>query len=347
MSTTKLKLLCWSAAATLALGLCLHITWFVTNLERIGTTVTREELSQVLNSVPDIVVKADGFTDYDQIRRGFHDFNWTGKEKPVEQPVEDPADAPPPVQKIPLAQLLRVNYLQVDPLDPAGSSIVVRYKPAANVGGAAGAGGPGGGAADKVLHVGDRLAPPHDHARVHGITIEGAEFAFDDEEREHEVLVPDEFTVSGTVAQIVRAGGSWVAPERAARLIGSAAPPPSPETTVVYGNRIKMGTQDAAYIGENYAQILSQEVRHRRHRDAQGRYDGIEITEVAPGSTAARHGLQSGDVIKSINGHPVHSPSEAISYVKNNAGMHSGQWVVVIENLGQQRTLYVDPPAQP
>jgi S1-C subfamily serine protease len=112
----------------------------------------------------------------------------------------------------------------------------------------------------------------------------------------------------------------------------------------VFGNRVQVGTEDLKEISENYSDILANEMRTRRHRGSDGAYDGIEITEIKPGSVAERHGLKGGDVIKSINGHAVNSVSEAVSYVKNNAGIHEGAWEVVIENLGSERTVYIDPP---
>ena len=48
-------------------------------------------------------------------------------------------------------------------------------------------------------------------------------------------------------------------------------------------------------------------------------------------------------MIKSINGHPVTSPSEAISYVKNNAGKYK-KWEVVIERLGKPMTITYEAP---
>jgi S1-C subfamily serine protease len=66
--------------------------------------------------------------------------------------------------------------------------------------------------------------------------------------------------------------------------------------------------------------------------------EGIEITEVAPGSIAAQHGVKSGDVIVSVNGTPVNSVQEAISYAKNNADIYS-VWTIVVSNAGYERTI--------
>ena len=47
---------------------------------------------------------------------------------------------------------------------------------------------------------------------------------------------------------------------------------------------------------------------------------------------------KEGDVIKSINGQPVNSVQEAISFVKVNKDKYS-TWEVVVENKGKQRTV--------
>jgi S1-C subfamily serine protease len=80
-------------------------------------------------------------------------------------------------------------------------------------------------------------------------------------------------------------------------------------------------------------------VRHKSHFNRKkGRMEGIEITEVAPGSIAAQHGVKSGDVIVSVNGTPVNSVQEAISYAKNNADIYS-VWTIVVSNAGYERTI--------
>jgi S1-C subfamily serine protease len=55
-------------------------------------------------------------------------------------------------------------------------------------------------------------------------------------------------------------------------------------------------------------------------------------------SIAERHGAKEGDVVKSINGHPVNTTNEAITFVKTNKDKYSS-WEVVIENKGKTRTV--------
>ena len=126
-------------------------------------------------------------------------------------------------------------------------------------------------------------------------------------------------------------------------VLGSLQGPPL-RTQRIGEDRYRVGLEDAEYIGENYAEILSQEVRVERHRDPRtGRYDGIEVKAVNPDSIAAQHGVQSGDVVKKINGHPVSSPQEAISFVKNNQHLYD-KWEVEVWNKGQTRIVTYIPP---
>ena len=81
--------------------------------------------------------------------------------------------------------------------------------------------------------------------------------------------------------------------------------------------------------------------RETIYRD--GKRAGLRVAEVKPGSIAAQHGAQSGDVIISINGHPVSSEQEAIKFVKNNSETTT-VWQVVVENLGRQRTVTYNSP---
>lgn len=50
-------------------------------------------------------------------------------------------------------------------------------------------------------------------------------------------------------------------------------------------------------------------------------------------------------MIKSVNGHPVTSVSEAITYVKNNSSQYT-TWEVVVESKGKLKTLFYHSPQQ-
>jgi len=55
-------------------------------------------------------------------------------------------------------------------------------------------------------------------------------------------------------------------------------------------------------------------------------YGGVMVTNVVPGSPAYWAGMEAGDVIMRINGHPVASPSDLKDVI---SGMHPGQRVTV------------------
>jgi C-terminal processing protease CtpA/Prc len=111
------------------------------------------------------------------------------------------------------------------------------------------------------------------------------------------------------------------------------------KTAQLGANRFRLGTEDVKEFGDRYTEILGREVETSRHQDPRtGKYDGIEIKSVKEGSIAARHGAQEGDVIKSINGHPVNSTQEAINFVKVNSNNYT-TWEIVVENHGKTRTV--------
>lgn len=72
--------------------------------------------------------------------------------------------------------------------------------------------------------------------------------------------------------------------------------PPEPETAVVW-----LGANASAITGEAYSAfgVAKEE-------------GGIHLEEVPPDSDAARVGLQTGDLIQTINGHSVNTPAELL-----------------------------------
>jgi type II secretory pathway component PulC len=147
------------------------------------------------------------------------------------------------------------------------------------------------------------------------------------------VLVGD-----GGVIQPTRPGGAQIG--------HLAAPRWKPNRTQqVSANLFQLGTEDVAEFNESYAEILAKDIDYKQYRNPKtGQVDGIEITKVAKGSLPASHGVQEGEVLKSINGHKVTTVNEAIAYVKKNADTTS-EWVAVFERNGREvvRT-YKSPP---
>ena len=113
------------------------------------------------------------------------------------------------------------------------------------------------------------------------------------------------------------------------------------ETLLIGKNHFLVGVDDRQAMATNYTKILA-EIRYEKHRDPKtGKVDGIEIKEVPKGSFLAKYGAKAGQVIKSINGHPVTSVNEGISYAKQNQDKYD-LWTIVYEEQGKEYTKVID-----
>ncbi|MBL8862678.1 MAG: PDZ domain-containing protein [Planctomycetes bacterium] len=334
MNIGQIKIVSWTAAALLTAGLAAYVWSFASTIEERRAEPNRDHVRKVL-SVEAAPIKSDGQVPYEVVKRVFHDLNWTGAVKVVADPTPvTPVDLKPEV--VAVKELVRVLSVVVDYGDAKQSSVILRYKPKAQVA----AKGLGGAA---LLREGDTLARPHEGIRVHAISADGVTFAFADEARERETLAPLEFDL---LAPIVKVGPDGIVePLRESGIVRRSGPAYVPGKTTRLGrDRFVLGTEDLQAASDSYLDILSNDVKLRQHRNPRtGRYDGVEITDVTPGSFAERHGAQQGDVVKSINGHAVNSTSEAINFVKMNKDRYS-TWEVVIENKGKTRTVTYESP---
>lgn len=334
MNIGQIKAASWTAAALLTLGLGAYVWSFVSTLEDRRRSPDPDFVRKHLSTVEQAPVKNDGQVKYDDVRRLFSDLNWTGAvQVAVKPPDEAPVNQVPEV--VPVRDLVRVLWVQVDLGDRAGSSVFLKYKSKAQV--------ENKGIGGFLLREGDALARPHDGTKVESITAEGVTFSFADPARAKETLFPAEFDAR---AQIVQVGPDGIVMPQAGSIIprrqGAAFVPG--KTTPLGSNRFMLGTEDLKMASDNYLDILSNDVQLRQHRDPRtGRYDGVEISDVTPGSFAERHGATKGDVVKSVNGHPVNSTQEAINFVKMNKDKYS-TWEVVIENKGKTRTVTYESP---
>ena len=340
MNTANAKLFSWSLAGLLGAALCLYVGLFLTHFEEIRTPVTVERLQSVLDNTPEIVAQAEDIVPYDMVQSALIKLNWTGK-APAPKPVDVVVETKPEPSKQGVEQLVRILGYKADGRDPGGSLVVLEYLPAAGVPLDRSA----RGSAGVVVAAGEQLAAPINHIRLVSVSMAGVEFGFEDEEREHEFLMPGDLTLGGNIVR-VNPEDVRFAPEQKFQVSSSYSHRPA-QTELIGNNRFRIGTEDGALIADDYSRILSEDVRLRPHRDpVTGRRDGVELQSVKPNSVAARHGARTGDVIKSINGTPVTSTQEAISFVKNNEGVYE-RWEVEVENMGQVRTVVYIPPAQP
>lgn len=277
------------------------------------------------------------------VEPNFFDLNWTGKPDPPPQVIKDEPEVVVQAPKAtPVDKLLRVLFVQVDTSMPDYSKALVRYKdqslatrfpePA-------------------YLYPGDALPEPHQLWTVAEIDAEGIVFRRLTADGEPDPEVEDERAAPSTAfteSLITKVGDGEVAArpegERFPELRGDYYTGRRPPQTVeVRPNYFQVGTEDMERINENYLDILSTDVRTRTYRNPGGGPGGIQILEVVPGSVAAQHGAKTGDVIKSINGTPVNSTQEAISYVKNNSENYT-VWEVVVWNSGKERTVTYTVP---
>jgi len=349
MSVTRLREIIWIVSCLLTVGLGWYVYDIIVVARSEGALISVEKVKDTLQDVEDHSGPKHSLVDTELIVKSFRDFDWSGKPAPVVVEIVDPEPMDTGPVYTPVQEILAVYFLQEDSTHPERSRTFVFYKSDSGVTGKESELG-------AVLYPGDsegqphaenrpcRLADPHGYVWVKAITIaEGVTFQFDDEERPEESLRTEEFDTELVIPRVdpdsaIRPG--VVSIPRGTR--GSSWRPD--QTTKIGSDSFQIGSQDAVDLAENYAHVLANEVRHRRHRDPQtGKFDGIEIQSVNSGSLAARHGAGEGDVIRSINGHPVTSVSEAITFVKNHEEEYS-VWDVIISNRGVDRTVtYYSP----
>jgi hypothetical protein len=338
MNIGQIKVLAWGSAALLTLGLSYYVFNFVTHLEGMRRGPDQAEVRKILEQVQPAKAKTDDLTGYTDVKRLVSDLNWTGRPKPVETVSPGPATPPKPTS-VPIKDLVRLLMIKVDLGDPKGSGVFLKYKTKAEVKAT------GGLAGGFMLHEGDHLTAPLEKIQVESIKSDGVTFAFESSDRAKETISPDEFDARTMIVQV--GPGGVILPKINGKIPTSQNTQFRPGKTTKLGPDLyAIGTEDAKWISENYPEMLSQQVSLLQHRDPHsGKYDGIEITHVTPGSLAEQHGAQDGDVIKSINGHLVNSSQEAISFVKQNQGNYS-TWEVIIENHGKDRTVTYHSPQQ-
>lgn len=345
MSLSTIKALLWLITLGVfgSLGYTLY-DWRENQTALLRSRAPEEKQREVLENVEQPEPPKQEIHSYKgSIEPNFFQLNWTGKEAPPPPPPrkeETVAQVKP--KATPVDQLLKVLYVQVDTSQPEYSKANVRYTD---------------GALARLepepafIFPGDALPEPHELWVVHAIDVEGVTFrrllgdGEVDPETEDQLAQPsnafDRSLIfdANTDGVITRRTENFPALAQDQYYTGRRPP----NTVEVRPNVFEVGREDMDTINENYLDILSTEVRTRTYRESGGGSGGIQILEVVPGSLAAQHGAKTGDVIKSINGTPVNSTQEAISYVKNNKDNYS-TWTVVVWNSGKERTVTYNVP---
>ena len=338
MNIAQLKGLSWFAALVAGAGLGWYVWDFAQSREEMQRS-PNARISEVLNNIPPPAAKEDRLVDYQRLLGGVVKLDWTGQPPPEPIVVSDgPTGPEPPPPKTPVSDLLRVVYIQVDTALPRRSLAMVSFKNA-QLAAAAGDYAP--------LRVDDRLPADFSDVRVVEINPNAVVFGFDEEGREHERLGPVEFSSTTTIVMVGEGGARLpvayafqdATPEYVVRTWNE-------DTIEIRPGEFRVGTRDAELIGEGWSEVLANDVRHSRWRNPRsGRYEGIYVSDIKYGSVAAKFGIKSGDIIKSINGHAVTSSQEAISFVKQEVkDKVIEKWYVVVESLGKDHTIVITTP---
>ena len=211
----------------------------------------------------------------------------------------------------PLDSVLKVGMVLWSP-DPLNRLIAVEYM--SDAGGVA-----GGGTATKQrrLHLtqGEPLREPYDEGRYMGkvLRIERQQVVFQWGGEGEEVVLTPGLDSSGTGLPIDQR--TFAAQED---LSGEFPDWPEESLQRDDGSWV-FGRNDMAYLqGDGAREVMEEQIQARTITPKDGGRSELELTKVEPGSMPARFGMQSGDRIISVNGHPMSSKAEAINWGKNN-----------------------------
>ena len=340
MNIQRIKALVWLGALAVGGLLAWVVTDFLQNKQELEKYVDKDTITSVLqDQVEEPEPPKDERVAVDDLNKVFHEMPWVARPE-VRQTTTTTVQEEPKVLRTPVADLLRVLALNVDLEDGENSTAYVRFldtelerlrrEPK-----------------KQILHAGERLGGSHDGILVEAITVEGVRFTFDEEGREPEVVAAADFVSSGPGIVKVPEGQDPILPER--------TPIPgmrgdyqlrSKTTVPIRQNEFQIGSDEARDLGEHYPTILSRDVSYRQARDPKtGDVKGLQITKVSPNSLPARHGLEAGEVLKSINGHTVRSVNDAVAFVKQNAES-TNTWEAVFEKQGVEFTRTYHSPVE-
>lgn len=331
MKVSTINLFCWLGSALLATALCGVIYLFVGQRDSGASPFDRSYAKALLNESKPEAKAARVMLDYKgEILPRWITFNWTGKPAPPPK-VVDETDGGIAELKVatPVSDLMAVRYVQYDTVDPGGSRMFVQYIGQLEPEGTA------------TLSVGDKLPSPYENIVVHRIEPETIIFSFSEEDREEEHLPLNAFADLELIHEVGEDGVVQVVQRSLPQVQRKSVAAPLLTRQVSNGNW-ELGVDDAYAFANDYQRILTQDVRLKTHYK-NGKRSGIEVMSVEPGSIAARHGVEVGDIIISVNGHLVSSEQEAIKWAKNNADRYS-VWEVVVENHGRRITRVFHSP---
>lgn len=353
MNINQIKLFTWLVSAGVTAGVGYYVYEFRLRADTWKTQhrIPPERAKEILEDVEIPEGPVATLVDRRAIERSYYFdlrnkslpnlLDWSGQPKKVvviEKPKVDDKPKEPVFKKI--GPLIQVVAIFEDLAAPERGIASIQYKQ------------PDSGVKARAdgfpieIRVGDQLAKPLDYATVKAINDGEIIFSFSDEAREDEVVSRTEFDPN-TEIYVVDGQNAEVSKSKTDVPRINVATWRPERTTKIDTDHFIIGLEDTRDFASDFGGIIAREVRHGRHFNRKtGKYDGIELKEVKPGGRIAAHGGQTGDIIKSINGHPVTSTSEATTYVQNNKDKFN-KWVVVIENKGKERTMtFESPPSE-
>ncbi|MFT5059653.1 MAG: hypothetical protein ACI89E_002439 [Planctomycetota bacterium] len=335
MSASSINIFAWTASLALTGGLGAYGYKNIKYLETpkpysTSDTAGNARATEALNAGK--VVKADSGwkQDYNgSVVPNYVDYNWTG-EVFEDDLIVVPVVASVKKPDVKIEDILQVIYFQVDTGDAGGSRVLIRYLGSLATYGTV------------ELRVADTLPSPHDGIAIVDITAESVEFSFSKEGRGNETFLPGELD-SGLI-YVIPADGEALIQEWGNLVDDKVASAKQPTDTVEVSKGVyRVGTADADEFGNDYQNILTNDLRTRTRRDKNGQAAGVEIMTVREGSIAQRHGLVARDVIISVNGHPVNSEQEAMQWARANKDNYE-VWNVVVERYGRTETMIYRSP---
>lgn len=346
MNVRQIKSLSWLGALGLGGLLGWTLFGFIQEKDTLAKGVSQEEQLALLEAVKPPPPPKREAVSYEVVKMAFQKMNWAGTPPVIEEEGPDITEGTTEPEYRPMAELLQVQYLQVDRTGDR-SLAWVKFLDADLIAAAS-------KAEDRILTIGESLASPWESISVKAISPGGVTFTFAGQEggggdggeaRPDETLAASSFERS--TSGIVKVGENGVLSPNRGESIGRIDPTDfNPRVLTATGSgEYAMGWDTAAEIEQNYTQILTSDLSYQSYRDPRTRkISGIEVTRVANGSIPAQAGLQEGEILKSINGHAVTSVSDAVNFVKQNADS-TDIWVAVFERRGREFTrTYTSPP---
>ncbi len=307
----------------------------VRNKQKYLTPLSSNNIQKMLEKevLPKVAspIKTKRWSEYSVL----YELNVTGKEAP---PLIIENGGPKVAPNKTIADLLRVVYIQHEPAALKKSRGYVVYLEASMA----------ANAKEDFLEVDDHLPNPYDAVRLAEVKTDRLVFHFEGQEGKQEEVAVQEFNPMQALAMAFRPSNG-AGPDGSGRTMVNALVgypqnySPPQQTTQMNENEYWIGIKDSERFEKNYQASLRDLKVSPYFEPGSDKPSGVKVDRVPPNSPVYSYGVQTGDVIKSINGNPVSSKEAAINWVKANPDLP--RYDVEIERQGKIITkTYVPPP---